>query len=48
LTGDAVGERLRWDKEQYDRGGVKSGEGTGWAEQCAAHRASRCPRGGAR
>jgi hypothetical protein len=33
---------------QHDRGGAKPGEGTGGAEQCAAHGASRCPREGAR
>jgi hypothetical protein len=33
---------------QYVRGGAKSGEVTGGAGQCDAHRASRCPRGGAR
>jgi hypothetical protein len=33
---------------QHGRGGAKSDEGTGLAEQCAAHRASRCPREGAR
>jgi hypothetical protein len=33
---------------QHGRGSTKSGEGTGLAEQCAAHRASRCPREGAR
>jgi hypothetical protein len=32
------------EQGQYDRGGVKFGEGTSGARQCAAHRASRCPR----
>jgi hypothetical protein len=35
-------------QEQYGRGGGKFGEGTGGNGQCAAHRASRYPRGGAR
>jgi hypothetical protein len=33
---------------RHGRGGVKSGEGTGGAGQCAAHRTSRCPKEGAR